>query len=70
MILLMKLSEILLIHMRIDLRSTDVHMPQHRLDKPEVSPAFQEIGGRRVPSRRLTVPFLLRSFQVLTYDTP
>ena len=38
--LLVEFFEVLLIHMRIDLRRADVHMPEHRLDKPEICSAF------------------------------
>lgn len=33
-------------NVRVDLRGTDIHMPQHDLDGPEVSPAFQEMTGK------------------------
>jgi len=44
MILPVELFEVLLIRMRVNLGSAYVHMAEHRLDEPEVSPPLQQMG--------------------------
>src|SRR6476661_8380875 len=51
MITPMDLSQILPIHVGVDLRGGDVHMPKHLLDRAEIGPPFQEVGGEGMSQR-------------------
>ena len=35
--------------MRINLRGADIGMPQHRLNAAQISAAFEQVRGKRVP---------------------
>jgi hypothetical protein len=58
MILAAELPEIHLIHVGIDLSSTDVHVPEHRLDEPEIGPPLQQMGGKGVAQVHSIPPFI------------
>jgi len=45
----MNFLEAALLHMSINLRSGNVGMAEHHLDRTQVSPVIEEVGGERVP---------------------
>jgi hypothetical protein len=55
-------------HVRVDHRGAHVTMPQQFLHGPDVVAVFEQVRGKRVPQRILTLPMnrLLRSFTTVT----
>jgi len=45
----MNILEATLLHMSINLRGGNVGMAEHHLDRTQVSPVIEEVGGERVP---------------------
>jgi len=64
MILPVELLEILLIDVGIDLGGADVHVPEHRLDEPEVSPPLQQMG-RTEAAQTHYIPLFIKQFPYL-----
>jgi hypothetical protein len=56
--LAVELFEILLIYMGVDLGGADVHVPEHRLDEPEIGPPLQQMGGKGVAQVHSIPPFI------------
>ena len=51
MVLTVYRPKILAVDVSVDLRGGNVRMPKHFLDRAQVSPAFQQVGGERVSER-------------------
>ena len=49
--LLVDLAQSLVRDVGIDLRSTDITMSQHHLNRAEVGPVFKEVSGKTVPEQ-------------------
>lgn len=49
MVFLVDISQMLLIHMGIDLRGSNIGMPQHFLHAPQVGPALQQMRAKTMP---------------------
>jgi hypothetical protein len=61
----------LLDYVRIDLRSRDINMAKHVLQRPEVSSSFQEVRGKRMPQRMRAKGLVnSRLIQILLDDFP
>ena len=44
-------AQALLDHVRIDLRGGDIDMAKHVLQRPEISPSFQQVRRKGMPQR-------------------
>ena len=63
--------EILLIYVGVDLGGADVHVPQHRLDEPEVGPALQQMSRKGMAQDMGTDPLGDTGLQgILSQDLP
>src|SRR5689334_4204411 len=71
MILPVYFTQILPVHVRIDLRRRDVGMPKHFLDRAQVRTAFEKVRRERMSQRvRRHVLRDARPFDVTAQDLP
>jgi len=64
-------AQSLLDHVRIDLRGRDIDMAEHVLQRPEISPAFQQVRRKGMPQRMRAKGLVnSRLVQILIEDFP